>query len=63
MPEPKGFIAALIAALRAPRGQDAEASRAVAEEASKKLPGAVMPRKAIERKREELREIDALLKE
>lgn len=51
------------AAVKAPRGQNAEAVRAVDEEVSKKLPQAVMPRPGIEEDRRRKAMIDALKSE
>jgi hypothetical protein len=54
------MLAALIAALRKPSQQ---AGQEVAEEVSKKLPAAVMPRGAIEAQRKRLADLDALGRE
>lgn len=58
-----GFVAALVAALRKFQARDPEVAREASEEASKKLPAAVMPRGAVEEQRRRMAQLDEIGRE
>ena len=68
MPEAGSALSRLIDALRRRLGgggvdQQAEAARAGAEEVSQALPEAVMPRQAILRKRQQMEQMDRMMRD
>lgn len=63
MPESGGTLAAIVAALRNWKAREAEPAQAASEAISKKLPAAVMPRKAIEGQRKRMEQLDEIGRE